>query len=551
MSKRFTRGIWWIKRDFRLQDNGALCEAIRQCDAVLPLFIIEPSLCCADETSAFHYHAWQQAGEALDQALRKRGSSLCLWAGEVCDVLAMLYAREGFDALFSHEETGSSITYRRDQAITRWTDLKGIVWNQIPQNGVIRRLTDRDKRQPVVRNRLLETSVRPAPEKINSWCLSSSAGVRYRPATTAKENANRCERLKSWPEFEQLNKDAPLKKTLRFDLLQPLSESHAQKDLHSFLYSRGINYAGGISSPNTAFTAGSRLSSHLAWGTISLRCVFRALQIRDRELASQSDASSIRWRKSLRAFQSRLHWHDHFMQRLESAPDMEFEAINPAYRSLQYQDDKLLLNAWKRGMTGIPLVDACMRCLMATGFLNFRMRAMLVSVGCFGLAQSWRSLQYPLAQLFYDYEPGIHLSQIQMQAGVVGINTIRIYNPLKQLKDHDPDAKFIKQWVPELREFDAVQIARYDQQMLGDYPAPVAKTKENIKAIRDQIYAIRKSDEGKSAAQIVLKAHGSRLAGNDRTRLSSKSGVAKAKAKNQSKSIQAGQLSLNLDDNLE
>lgn len=551
MGKRFSRGIWWVKRDFRLEDNEALCEAIRQCDAVMPLFIIEPSLCCADETSAFHYHAWQRAAAALDQALKKRGSSLDLWIGEVCDVLEKLNVHEGFEALFSHEETGSSITYRRDRAVTRWTDSRGIVWNEFPQNGVIRRLTDRDKRQPVVRRRLIETPPAPAPGRINSWRLSKGAGDWSRSVNTTNESAGRCERLNSWPAFKFINKNAPLEETLRFELLQQLSESHAQADLRSFLNLRGIDYAGGISSPNTAFTAGSRLSAHLAWGTISLRCVFKALHTRDRELASISDAGSIRWRRSLQAFQSRLHWHDHFMQRLESAPEMEYKAINPAYRSLQYHNDELLLEAWKRGMTGIPLVDACMRCLMATGFLNFRMRAMLVSIGCFGLAQSWRSLQYPLAQLFYDYEPGIHLSQIQMQAGVVGINTIRIYNPLKQLKDHDPDAKFVKQWIPELREFDAVQIARYDQQMLGDYPAPVARIGENTKAIRDQIYAIRKSDVGRSAAKIVLKAHGSRLPGNDRMRSSSKPGLAKKRTAKQSKSIQAGQLSLNFEDNLD
>ncbi|MFK7890878.1 MAG: FAD-binding domain-containing protein, partial [Granulosicoccus sp.] len=279
-----------------------------------------------------------------------------------------------------------------------------------------------------------------------------------------------------------------------------------------------ISYSGGISSPNTAFDAGSRLSCHLAWGTISLRCVFHELTRRGKQLAGQQDPASIRWRKSLRAFQSRLHWRDHFMQRLESAPSMEFTSINPAYNQIQYQQDPHLLECWITGQTGLPIVDACMRCLAATGFMNFRMRAMLISVGCFGLAQSWQSLQYPLARLFLDYEPGIHFSQIQMQAGIVGINTLRVYSPLKQLNDQDPQARFVKQWIPELRRFDAIQIAQYEEQPLGDYQRPVADFKANTRLIRDQVYAIRKSDAGKVAAEQVLKEHGSRLSGNDRNK---------------------------------
>ena len=109
-----------------------------------------------------------------------------------------------------------------------------------------------------------------------------------------------------------------------------------------------------------------------------------------------------------------------------------------------------MLDAWCEGRTGYPLVDACMRCLNAIGFLNFRMRAFVVSFAVYGLHLDWRTIHPHLARIFYDYEPGIHLAQLQMQAGVVGINTIRVYNPTKQLIDQDPYCKFVKQWVSEL-----------------------------------------------------------------------------------------------------
>jgi len=278
---------------------------------------------------------------------------------------------------------------------------------------------------------------------------------------------------------------------IQFDQLQTVSETRARKDLRSFLYERGEGYSGGISSPNSAFDRGSRLSVHLAWGTISLRTVFKATA-KAQQHHRDNHISAAQWGKSLRAFTSRLHWHDHFIQRLESVPQTEFVALNPAYANLVYTDDPDKLTAWVHGMTGFPLIDACMRCLQSIGFVNFRMRAMVVSFAVYGLHLSWRTIHPPLARIFLDYEPGIHLSQLQMQAGVVGINTIRVYNPTKQITDQDHE------------------IIEHQSEPLGEYPAPIVDFQMASRAMKDQVFAIRKSTEGKEASEVVLKAHGSR-----------------------------------------
>jgi len=369
VSKRFERGIWWIKRDFRLRDNDALQRALEQCRFVTPLFIIEPSLCEAAETSLFHYNAWEQAAQGLSMQINAAGGQLEIACGEVVDVLERIRSRDGFDVLYSHEETGSDITFQRDKAVAHWASAHSIDWQQLHQNGVIRGLKDRDKRQPVIRQRLMQTAPVAAPQRIASWPIQS-----LEPA-----------RVEHWPAFETLS---GRKADERIDLAQtqPVDEHQAQADWDSFLNERGQRYSGGISSPNTAFEAGSRLSAHLAWGTISLRRVFHETWQRDRELSQSADPAAAQWRKSLKAFQSRLHWHDHFIQRLESAPQMEFDALNPAYRDVDYADDEALLQAWQTGQTGLPIVDACMRCLATTGFLNFRMRAMVVS--CVSIART-------------------------------------------------------------------------------------------------------------------------------------------------------------------
>jgi deoxyribodipyrimidine photo-lyase len=149
---------------------------------------------------------------------------------------------------------------------------------------------------------------------------------------------------------------------------------------------------------------------------------------------------------------ARLHWRGHFTQKLETEPELEIRSFHPAHQQARIQTapDDPVLAAWAAGLTGIPFVDACMRSLIATGWLNFRMRAMLQSFASYHLGLDWRVSGEHLARLFTDYEPGIHWPQVQMQSGQTGINTPRIYNPAKQGLDQDPGGHFTRRWVPEL-----------------------------------------------------------------------------------------------------
>ena len=200
------------------------------------------------------------------------------------------------------------------------------------------------------------------------------------------------------------------------------------------------------------------------------------------------------WNRSLRALNRDSFGEIISYSGLKLFPELEKKALNSSYADLKYEDDPAMLDAWINGKTGYPMVDACMKCLAGTGFLNFRMRAMVVSFACYGLHLSWKTIHKD-HWLFHDYEPGIHLSQLQMQAGVIGFNAIRVYSPTKQFLDHDPDGKFVKKWIPELKERTNAEIAHAEKSRVGGYCSPVVDL--SIRSKGNEIQSFRNSKKCK------------------------------------------------------
>jgi len=296
----------------------------------------------------------------------------------------------------------------------------------------------------------------------------------------------------------------------------PAGEAAARACLESFLERRGEDYRRAMSSPVTAFEACSRLSPHLAWGTISTRTAFQEAK------AARARHGNGRFARSIDSFTTRLHWRCHFMQKLEDEPEIEHRCMHPLYEGLREPDhDAARLAAWERGETGLPMVDACMRALAGTGWLNFRMRAMVVSVAAYHLWLDWRAFGKPLARLFTDFEPGIHWSQAQMQSGTTGINTLRVYNPVKQSKDQDPEGVFLRRWLPELAGVPQKYVhapwtmpdsvaATAGCRIGTDYPAPVVEPVAAARAAREAVYARRRAEGFADAKREVIRRHASR-----------------------------------------
>jgi deoxyribodipyrimidine photo-lyase len=196
--------------------------------------------------------------------------------------------------------------------------------------------------------------------------------------------------------------------------------------------------------------------------------------------------------------------------------------MHPSYESLRpAEPDPILYQALTEGGTGWPLVDACIAMLKETGWLNFRMRAMLVSVATYPMWLHWRLVGLWLAKLFLDYEPGIHWPQIQMQSGTTGINTIRIYNPIKQAMQHDPKGEFVRRWlpymqrVPDLWLFEPWRMPsevqrRYGVRVGEDIPMPIVDLDKALIEAKERIFALRKEPEAQRLAEAVIRKHGSR-----------------------------------------
>jgi deoxyribodipyrimidine photo-lyase len=496
--------IVWFKRDLRTVDHQPLLQASRQ-GPVLPLMVVEPELWRQSDASARQWCFCAESLAELRHDLDRLGLPLVVRVGEVEAVLERAHRRFGVAGLWSHEETGNAFTYARDRRIRRWAARHGIPWVEIPAFGVVRRLASRDGWARRWEERMALPLVPPPtvlPPAAGQLGAPSLAGIDPGGIPVAAE-------LGLAPDPCPGRQEGGRRAGLEL--------------LESFLAQRGAEYHRQLSSPTTAFEGCSRLSPHLAWGTLSLREVVQASRRRRAALAALPPVERGGWPRALRAFEERLHWHCHFIQKLECQPDLEFRELHPLTVD-PHPGDPAWLEAWAAGRTGLPFVDACMRALIATGWINFRMRAMLLSVASHHLRLPWRQSGLHLARLFLDYEPGIHWSQCQMQAGTTGINTIRIYNPIKQGQDHDPQGAFLMRWLPELRGVPLVHRHQpwtmdLDTQhrfgcLLGrDYPTPIVAVEVAAREARERLWARRSGQEFAAHADGIQRRHGSRRSG--------------------------------------
>ncbi len=467
--------IVWFKKDLRISDNEALIEALKDGD-ILPIFIIEKELW---KQKTYSDRQWQFCKESLielREELNLIGQPLVIRIGTVQDIFEEINNKFCINGVYSHQETGDYYTYIRDQKIGKWLKSKNIKWQQYMQFGVFRGKIDRNKWSKMWQQQL-DRKILEKPHKINSIDID----IGNIPDDSIFN-------------FEEDFCKGRLKGGRRNGL----------KRLNYFLEKKINSYKNDISNPDKSFDSCSRLSPYISWGCLSLKEI-----ITKAKMCKSND---------INMFRSRLSWHCHFIQKLESQPELEFKEYHPFYSGIRCEK-KDFLYLWSKGETGFPFMDACMRSLNHNGWINFRMRAMLMSFASYNLWIPWQTSGLELARKFVDYEPGIHWNQCQMQSGTTSININRIYNPIKQGKDHDPSGFFIKKWVPELRLIPKLFIHepwlinepnKYKHLESTNYLNPIIDIKKTNKEAREVIKKITQMEGYFDISKKIYQKHGSR-----------------------------------------
>ncbi len=466
--------ILWFKKDLRIDDNEALLESLKDRD-IIPIYIIEKELWMQKTHSDRQWQFCKESLLDLRNSLKNIGQPLIIRTGEVIEIFEEISKKFYIKAIYSHQETGDYFSYKRDQEVRKWASSKEIIWKEYLQFSVFRGNLDRNywskKWQKNMEKKLFIKPTKINPVEIEKGEIPPDDYFFFK-----KDLCNG--RLKGGRE-------------------------NGLKRMEYFFSSKLNSYSKDISSPEKSFDSCSRLSPFISWGCISLKEIFYKANL------YQNNNSKM--------LKSRLTWHCHFIQKLESEPELEFKEFHPYFHKIRKKDNNLL-QLWSEGKTGFPFLDACMRSLNFNGWLNFRMRAMLMSFASYNLWIPWQESGKELASKFIDYEPGIHWNQCQMQSGTTSININRIYNPIKQGKDHDPKGTFIRKWVPEIKDYpenfihepwlmERFNLSKYSN---SKYTKPIIDIIQTTKIARKKIQEITQKEGYWDISKEVYLRHGSR-----------------------------------------
>ncbi|MGK0307864.1 MAG: deoxyribodipyrimidine photo-lyase [Urechidicola sp.] len=448
--------IVWHRMDLRIHDNRALYEASLKTSNIIPVFIIDPVFFSkerkfCDERLLFMIECLDD----LSNNYQKLGLKLNIFHGNSQEIIKKI-SNENSAKVFFNKIVSTRFWIDKDKELIKeesffWFDNDAII-------------------------RDINNSRVNWAENCQKYFESSEFNIQGKKFIM-KDLKDTVSDLNYIIEKYKLIK----KKKVFYEG----GESNAVKRLDQFI--RNLErYPSSISKPELSSVNCSRLSTHYSFGSLSLKRAFQKIV-------------STKYGHSYKEFYiTRLFWNQHFNQKFQDFDDSVNIAVNPIMRNFNKENfNEDYINAWKNGKTGYPLVDASMRSLNETGWINFRMRAMTASFFSYIIKQYWKTgADYMFINLI-DADYGINYQQWQMQSGLVGVHPLRIYNPTKQILDNDKDGVFIRKYVLELSKikemnwlsepwlFKSEIKEKYGIEIEKDYPMPIVKFEEESKKTRE------------------------------------------------------------------
>jgi deoxyribodipyrimidine photo-lyase len=465
--------IHWHRRDLRVADNVGLARADGE---VRPVFVFDPAV--LEHASPVRVAFMLDALESLRADYRELGTDLLVERGDPAEVLPSLAAEHGDDSVGWNRDY-SGLAKSRDRRVETALDDAGVDHEDygdalLFEPGAIttnageyysvftyfgRKWLDREKADPV-----------PVPDP----------GV-FGPDPGDGDPL---------PTRSELGFEAPEADP------EPAGTAQARDRLRSFCEADVFEYDELRDYPAEECT--SRLSAHLAWGTIGVREVYEA------SAGAMERAESDAERESVEEFQSQLAWREFYAHVLDENPAVVSENYKSYENDIEWRDDPEELQAWKDGETGYPIVDAGMRQLRAEGYMHNRVRMIVASFLTKDLLIDWREGYDWFRKKLVDHDTANDNGGWQWAAstGTDAQPYFRIFNPTTQGERYDPDAEYVAEYVPELRGVDPDVVhswpelgSRERDRHAPDYPDPIVDHGKRREQALSMFEAARGDDE--------------------------------------------------------
>jgi deoxyribodipyrimidine photo-lyase len=465
-----TRGLHWFRNDLRLRDNTALNALAAQAAEWLPVFVLDPRLLAGSCVGKPRARFLLDCLARLSRDLEKRGVPLLVRTGRPEEVLPKLLHETGA-RLLSFNEGTTPFAHRRDAAVQRAVERSG--------GQVVARLDHVVFRSSEIRSASGGAYSVYSPYRRKWWGQWSEeprlpVGLGRLPPPIPGFAADPVPDSREFG-LEKGGCDVPTG-----------GEAAARRRLGGFLETAAGRYHEDRDRPDLDGT--SRLSPYLRFGAISVRqCFGRAEEAVHVEPALQQGTA--KWLDE-------LIWREFYSAILEEHPRVLRESYRREYDALVWNDDPRRFEAWCEGRTGYPIVDAGMRQLRATGWMHNRVRMIVASFLTKDLLIDWREGERFFFEHLVDGDPASNNGGWQWAAstGTDAQPYFRIFNPVAQGRRWDPEGRYVRRWVPELRAVPDPHVhAPWESGLPGDYPPPIVDHAERRVLALERFRSARES----------------------------------------------------------